>query len=122
MLSRWRDADARRALVAGGACWGFIAEKHRFILFGTYPFEQHWRPAASTLLLISLWGFSLVRIFWRWWLALVWVAGLTVIDPIVAAPARTPAALVKHSGHMAPPDCPANPSSRFAGAICCLLS
>ena len=26
----------------------FIAEKHRFILFGTYPYEQHWRPALAT--------------------------------------------------------------------------
>jgi len=78
----WRP-DARACHDAGGACWGFIAEKHRFILFGTYPFEQHWRPAASTLLLISLWGFSLVRIFWRWWLALVWVAGLTVIGVLM---------------------------------------
>ena len=34
-------------------------------------------------MLISLWGFSLVRIFWRWWLALVWVAGLTVIGVLM---------------------------------------
>jgi general L-amino acid transport system permease protein len=24
----------------GGACWAFIAEKHRLILFGTYPYEE----------------------------------------------------------------------------------
>jgi len=74
----WRpDAAACRA--AEGACWGFIAEKHRFILFGTYPYEQHWRPAIATLLLLGLWVFSSLRIFWRWWLALVWLAGLSVI-------------------------------------------
>ena len=28
-----------------GACWAVITEKHRFILFGTYPYEEHWRPA-----------------------------------------------------------------------------
>ena len=43
----WRP-DARACHDASGACWGFIAEKHRFILFGTYPFEQHWRPAGLT--------------------------------------------------------------------------
>src|SRR5262245_24512671 len=32
-----------------GACWALIAEKHRFILFGTYPFDQHWRPTAVIL-------------------------------------------------------------------------
>ncbi|HEV8107684.1 MAG TPA: amino acid ABC transporter permease [Burkholderiales bacterium] len=74
----WRP-DAKACQEASGACWGFIAEKHRFILFGTYPFEQQWRPATATVLLVLLWSFSLVRVFWRWWLALVWLAGLTVI-------------------------------------------
>jgi len=74
----WRP-DARACHDTSGACWGFIAEKHRFILFGTYPFEQHWRPALSTVLLIGLCAFSLIRIFWRWWLALVWLMGLTAI-------------------------------------------
>jgi general L-amino acid transport system permease protein len=78
----WRpDAQACRA--TEGACWGFIAEKHRFILFGTYPFEQHWRAAIATLLLICLWGFSLVKVFWRWWLALVWLAGLALIGVLM---------------------------------------
>ncbi|MGH2396422.1 MAG: amino acid ABC transporter permease, partial [bacterium] len=62
-----------------GACWGFIAEKHRFILFGTYPYELHWRPAIATVLLIGLWIFSAFRRFWKSWLALVWLAGLGVI-------------------------------------------
>ena len=45
----------RPAATREGACWGFIAEKHRFILFGTYPYEQHWRPALASVLLIGLW-------------------------------------------------------------------
>ena len=78
----WRP-DARACHDAAGACWGFIAEKHRFILFGTYPFEQHWRPALSTILLIGLCAFSLIRTFWRWWLALLWLAGLSVIGVLM---------------------------------------
>ena len=62
--------EACRAVEGRGACWAFIAEKHRFILFGTYPFDQHWRPAAATVLLLSSWGFSLMRTHWRPWLAL----------------------------------------------------
>jgi general L-amino acid transport system permease protein len=74
----WRpDSSACRA--GEGACWGFIAEKHRFILFGTYPYEQHWRPAIATVLLIGLWVFSAIRTFWRWWLVFVWLVGLTII-------------------------------------------
>jgi general L-amino acid transport system permease protein len=78
----WRP-DAKACADAHGACWGFIAEKHRFILFGTYPFEQHWRPAAATMLLAFLWGISMVRMWWRWWLALVWLAGLGVIGVLM---------------------------------------
>ena len=32
-----------------GACWAVIPEKYRFILFGTYPFDEQWRPALATL-------------------------------------------------------------------------
>jgi general L-amino acid transport system permease protein len=74
----WRP-DSKACRAGEGACWGFIAEKHRFILFGTYPYDQHWRPAAGTLILLGLWVFSLFRGSWRWWLALAWLAGLAVI-------------------------------------------
>ena len=49
-----------------GACWAVITEKHRFILFGTYPFEQHWRPAIVCVLFIALYIVSAMRRFWRW--------------------------------------------------------
>jgi general L-amino acid transport system permease protein len=74
-------ATACRA--AEGACWAYINEKHRFILFGTYPYELHWRPAIATFILLSLWIFSSVRAFWRPWLALVWIAGLAVIGVLM---------------------------------------
>jgi general L-amino acid transport system permease protein len=78
----WRP-DAAACRVAHGACWGFIAEKYRFILFGTYPFDEQWRPAVSCLLLIGLWAFSALRKFWRPWLALVWAAGLCAIGVLM---------------------------------------
>jgi|GEM_PF-345485 len=37
-----------------GACWPFLVEKTRFILFGTYPFDAQWRPALTSLLLCAL--------------------------------------------------------------------
>jgi len=76
----WNAADPRACRAEGsGACWAFIGDKHRFILFGTYPFEQHWRPALATAILIGLWAFSAFRVFWKWWLALVWSGGLALI-------------------------------------------
>jgi general L-amino acid transport system permease protein len=74
----WKP-DSKACRAGEGACWGFIAEKHRFILFGTYPYELHWRPAIATLLLVGLWVFSAFRIFWKWWLSLVWLGGLIAI-------------------------------------------
>jgi len=81
----WRapDSSACRAAEGRGACWAFIAEKHRFILFGTYPFEQHWRPLLATVLLIALWFASALRLFWHWWLGLLWISGLTVIGVLM---------------------------------------
>ncbi|HEX2197614.1 MAG TPA: amino acid ABC transporter permease [Burkholderiales bacterium] len=74
----WRP-DSKACRAAEGACWGFIAEKHRFILFGTYPYDEHWRPAAATLILLGLWVFSMLRRFWRLGLVLVWAGGLSCI-------------------------------------------
>jgi general L-amino acid transport system permease protein len=78
----WRP-DAKACREAEGACWGFIAEKHRFILFGTYPYEQHWRPGLASVILIGLWVFSAIRLFWKWWLLLVWLLGLCLIGVLM---------------------------------------
>jgi general L-amino acid transport system permease protein len=74
--------SCREALVPG-ACWAFITEKHRFILFGTYPFEEHWRPGVATLLFFALYAVSAMRRFWTPRLALVWLAGLALIGVLM---------------------------------------
>jgi general L-amino acid transport system permease protein len=70
-------ADACRADL-DGACWGFVAEKARFILFGTFPYDEQWRPFATLLVLFSVLGTTAIRRFWKPWLFLVWVGGLTL--------------------------------------------
>jgi len=75
------DAAACRA--ASGACWGFIVEKHRLIAFGTYPYEEHWRPALSSVLLVALWLLSAWRRFWKPRLIAVWATGLTVLGVLM---------------------------------------
>jgi general L-amino acid transport system permease protein len=62
-----------------GACWAVITEKHRFILFGTYPFEEHWRPALVCVLFVGLYVVSAMRRFWSWHLIPIWAVTLTVI-------------------------------------------
>lgn len=62
-----------------GACWAVVAEKHRFILFGTYPYEEHWRPALVCLLFVGLYIVSAMRRFWNWMLVPIWAVTLTTI-------------------------------------------
>ncbi|WP_439530545.1 amino acid ABC transporter permease [Pannonibacter sp.] len=48
-----------------GACWRFYVEKSRFMLFGTYPYAEHWRPALVSVLLLVLSGIVGLRICGR---------------------------------------------------------
>lgn len=75
----WSD-DPRlcRAAHGQGACWGFIADKYRFILFGTFPAGEQWRPALVIALLLALYAITLLRK--PAWLRSIgsWLAGLVV--------------------------------------------
>jgi len=75
--AHWTGASAQACRSSAGACWAFVAEKYRLILFGTYPFEEQWRPAAASALLVALLLASGARRFWRPWLVAAWALGLT---------------------------------------------
>ena len=83
----WVPVDARgiaqtqacRELQGAGACWAVVTEKHRFMLFGTYPYDEHWRPALVCVLFVALYIVSAMRRFWSWMLVPIWVGTLTVI-------------------------------------------
>jgi general L-amino acid transport system permease protein len=77
------QTGACRALEGSGACWAVIGEKHRFILFGTYPYEEHWRPLLVCLLFIGLYIVSAMRRFWSWVLIPVWIGTLTLIGVLM---------------------------------------
>ena len=47
-----------------GACWGFVAEKWRLILFGRYPYEQQWRPALATAAVLAALVASALPMLW----------------------------------------------------------
>jgi general L-amino acid transport system permease protein len=75
--------EACRAIRGIGACWAVIPEKYRFILFGTYPYDQQWRPALATLTIIALFFLSSRPRWWRRELMLVWVAALAVTSVLM---------------------------------------
>lgn len=80
---------------AEGACWAVIAEKHRPMFFGVYPFEEQWRLVVALIIYLSAVGITMMPRFWRYrilvpvWLftlastlTLMWggVLGLTEVD------------------------------------------
>ncbi|OZI40696.1 amino acid ABC transporter permease [Bordetella genomosp. 1] len=71
--------SAQECRASGGACWAFIREKHRLILFGTYPYDEQWRPLIATFILIAVIIMSGMRRFWNLSLAVIWVVGLTLV-------------------------------------------
>jgi general L-amino acid transport system permease protein len=73
------QTQACREIKGIGACWAVITEKHRFILFGTYPYDEHWRPALVCLLFVGLYIVSAMRRFWSIILVPIWLVTLTVI-------------------------------------------
>lgn len=64
---------------SGGACWAFIAARHRLILFGIYPYAEQWRPLLATIILIGIIVCSGVRAFWRPGLLVAWLLALTCV-------------------------------------------
>ncbi len=74
-----QNANDCRDAARQGACWAFVADKYRFILFGTFPVDQQWRPAIVILLLLALYALSAWRTFTRPRLIAVWVTGLGTI-------------------------------------------
>jgi len=74
----WSEAPPETCRAAEGACWAFIREKHRVILFGRYPFDEHWRPLLGIAVLLSMVMVSCFRRFWRPWIVAIWAGGLIV--------------------------------------------
>lgn len=64
---------------ASGACWAIVAEKYRLILFGTYPFEEHWRATFAMVIIIALAIVSAFERFWSYGLFAAWVVALGAV-------------------------------------------
>jgi general L-amino acid transport system permease protein len=65
-----------------GACWGFVAEKWRLIVFGRYPYEAQWRPALATAAVLAMLVASAMPAFWSrrgaCRLAVGWIVALAI--------------------------------------------
>lgn len=75
-------ADPSTCRAADGACWAFIHEKFRFILFGTYPYEEQWRPLIVIFIIVFLLVASCDKRTWRFILPM-WLGGFAAIGVLM---------------------------------------
>jgi general L-amino acid transport system permease protein len=89
-IIRWAFIDAiwsapnGAACHGGGACWAFIAEKYRFILFGRYPLDQDWRPLSVIVIFLLMIGAACYRALWGRRLAILWFVALSAVFWLMA--------------------------------------
>ena len=87
---RWAVVDAiwsapnGQACHGPGACWAFIGETARFILFGRYPVDQDWRPMAVVIIFIGMIGAACIRQLRGRRLIVLWFAGLSLVLLLMA--------------------------------------
>ncbi|MCC7276017.1 MAG: amino acid ABC transporter permease [Alphaproteobacteria bacterium] len=77
------DTSAACKAPGAGACWAFIADKHRLIFFGTYPYAEQWRPLIATAILLAMIVGSCDRRLWNRWLLAWWAGGLVVCSVLM---------------------------------------
>lgn len=62
-----------------GACWAFVDAKLRFMVFGFYPAEEHWRPGLAMVIAMAMLVASALPRFWRVGLLWAWAVALAAI-------------------------------------------
>ncbi len=98
---RWSLVDATWVGTAtdcaarAGACWAFIGDKFRFILFAFFPPEAQWRGWLVLALLVGGLAASTLPRLWSPWLLAAWAVILVVSVALMA-------------GTFTPPQVPSN--------------
>ncbi len=79
IASIWRAEDVALCKAADGACWSVIDARHRIILFGLFPFEEHWRSTLACIVMVATIVASCFTWFWSATrLGLLWLCGFGV--------------------------------------------
>lgn len=72
-------STSQECRTSGGACWAFIGQKYRLMLFGLYPYDEQWRPLIATIIMIGMIIASGMQRFWNLSLPIIWVGGLIAV-------------------------------------------
>jgi len=77
----WYTKDHNVCRAAAGACWAVIGEKHRPMLFGVYPYEEHWRLVVALIVYLGSVAVTLAPPFWRKSILIpMWIVALAVLS------------------------------------------
>jgi len=79
----WRG-NAQACSAHGGACWAFVVEKARFIVFGLYPHDWQAQPAIAAILIIGLVIVTGFPFAWRQGLVTSWIAVIALAVAIMS--------------------------------------
>lgn len=76
LSSVWAEEDEALCRDATGACWSVIDARHRIIMFGLFPFEEHWRSTLACVVMVATIVASCFPWFWTATkLSLLWISG-----------------------------------------------
>ena len=78
----------------GGACWALIREKFRYIFFGSFPYEQHWRPLFAVIAMLAMLVLSADRRMWNWRLLVIWGVGSFITFILMFGQIHIPLSLI----------------------------
>ncbi|MBL8570709.1 MAG: amino acid ABC transporter permease [Phreatobacter sp.] len=74
--SLWKETREGQCATVSGACWAVIQARYRLILFGLYPYDEHWRSALACLVALSMVLLSCMPRFWSLRrLVAIWLCG-----------------------------------------------
>src|SRR6185436_4965857 len=97
---KWAVVDAVFTAKTGaecrghGACWALIYEKYRYIFFGSFPYEQHWRPLFAVIAMLAMLVLSSDRRMWNKRLLLIWGIGTFVTFLLMFGQIHIPLGLI----------------------------
>src|SRR5207253_4903640 len=77
-----------------GACWALIHEKYRYIFFGSFPYEQHWRPLFAVIAMLAMLVLSSDRRMWNKRLLVIWGVGTFVTFLLMFGQIHIPLGLI----------------------------
>lgn len=77
--SVWYTDDPQACRDAAGACWAVVAEKYRVMLFGTFPYDEHWRGVLAIGVIIAMAIISSIKRFWSYKLFAAWLLAFAVV-------------------------------------------